>query len=131
MSVDAVQLVTDQLEPVLTLDTTIEDAIPRQVEAQIALHGWTGISLSDQRAVYVSVLATKALIPRLLLKFSQEVKKAKGGPAETEFMDAVEFLKALQAELTAQVRAAALEADPDDLVDVPVKRVPGTGIRGI
>lgn len=126
------QLVRDQLEPVLLLDPAIEAAIPRQVDAQIALQGWAVSSLDDQKSVYVALLATKGLIPRLLLKFSQKVAKAKGGPAEAEFVDAIGFLEALQKELTAQVKAAAWEADPEDIVAGDLKPRPtGAGIRAL
>ncbi len=131
MAISAIQLVKDQLEPVLTLDTTIEAAIPRQVEAQIALQGWPLSSMTDQRSVYISLRATQALIPRLLLKFSQSLKKAVGGPAETEFQDAVNFLQALQKELAEQVKAAAKEVDPEDAIDTAAVRPTMAGIRGI
>jgi len=130
MAVDAVQLVKDQLDPVLTLDPGLDAAIPRQVEAQIVLQGWSAATITEKQAVYISVLATKAMIPRLLNKAMQEVKKAKGGPAETEFQDMVEFLKALQKELADQVKAAAHEAAPEDVITDPT-RWPGAGIRGI
>jgi hypothetical protein len=117
MAIDPVQLVKDQLEPVILLDTTIYDVIPRQVEAQIALQGLVAAEITDQQAVYVSILATAGLIPRLLIKFAQEVKKAKGGPAEVEFQDAVKFLEALQKTLAEQRKQAAKEVDPDDAVE--------------
>jgi hypothetical protein len=117
VAIDPVQLVKDQLEPVLTLDTTIEAAIPGQVEAQIALQGLDAGAITDQQRVYVSVLATYALIPRLLLKFAQKVKKAKGGSAEAEFHDASDFLKLLQGQLKDQIKAAAKETDPADAVE--------------
>ena len=110
-----IQLVRDQLEPVLLLDPTIEEAIPRQVEAQVALQNY-GPDLDDRKMVYVSVRATQALIPRLLLKFSQKVQKAKGGPAEAEFADAVKFLEILQRTLEELAKVAAWEADPQDTI---------------
>jgi hypothetical protein len=131
MAVDAVQLVTDQLDPVFTLDAGLAAAIPRQVAAQIALQGWTSAALSEQQTVYISTLATLALIPRLLMKFAQEVKKAKGGDSEAEFMDAIEFLKVLQKALESQANRAAHEAAPEDELTEPVKWPPLTGPRGI
>jgi len=128
MAVDMVQLVKDQFEPVLGLDPTIEAAIPRQVEAQIALQGWIAAGLTDQQRVYISILATKGLIPRLLAKFAQEIQRVKGGPAETEFQNAVEFLKALQTELNSQVKAAAKQTDPAD-VETDRKPSPWTGVE--
>lgn len=131
MAISATQLVTDQLEPVLLLDPTIEAAILRQVEAQIALQGWAVSEVTDQRAVYIAILSTKALIPRLLLKFSQEVQEAEAGPAKAVFQDACKFLEALMAELTAQAKAAAKEADPEDAIEVKLIRPTGAGYREI
>lgn len=131
MAVSAIQLVTDQLEPVLLLDPTIEAAIPRQVDAQIALQGWAVSAVTDQRAVYIAILSTKALIPRLLLKFSQEVQTAEAGPAKAVFQDACRFLEALQNELEQQAKAAAREAAPDDAIDTGYRRTTGAGYRAI
>ena len=120
MAIDMIQLVRDQLEPVLLLDPTLEAAIPRQVDAQLALQRYPINGYDDSKAVYVSVRATKALIPRLLLKFSQEVQEAEAGPAKAKFADAVKFLEALQKEMADQAKAAAWEADPEDTVgEVP------------
>jgi hypothetical protein len=130
VAINITQLVRDQLDPVLTLDPTITDAIPRQIDAQIALQGWATSDLTEQKSVYISVLATKGLIPRLLLKFSQKVAKAKGGPAEAEFVEAIKFLEALQKELAAQAKAAAWEADPDDTVQ-EVPKGPRSTLAGI
>lgn len=126
------QLVVDQLEPVFALDTTLEAAIPRQIEAQIALQGWAIASIDDQKSVYVAKLATKSLIPRLLLKFSQEVQEAEAGPAKTVFADAIKFLEALQKELAEQIKSAAWEADPEDVdLDDLKPRPTMAGIRAI
>lgn len=132
MAIDITQLVRDQLEPVLLLDPTIEAAIPRQVEAQIALQGWAISSIDDQKSVYIYALATKAMIPRLLLKFSQEVQEAEAGPAKAIFADACKFLEALQKEMADQVKRAAWEADPEDTSLEDLKPRPtGAGIRAI
>lgn len=131
MAISAEQLVKDQLAPVFELDSTIEAAIPRQVEAQIALQGWGISDVTDQRAVYVAVLSTKALIPRLLLKFSQEVQQAEAGPAKAVFQDACKFLEALAKELETQAKAAAFEADPEDALAIDRLRPTGAGYRSI
>jgi len=131
MAIDIVQLVKDQLDPVLTLDPGLDAAIPRQVDAQIALQGWSAVTVSDRQGVYISTLATQALIPRLLMKFAQEIKRAKGGDAEAEFMDAIKFLEALQKQLAAQVNRAAKEAAPEDAEVEPVSWPPLTGPRAI
>ena len=131
MAISATQLVLDQLEPVLGMDPTMSAAIPRQVEAQIALQGWSVASITDQRAVYIALRATQAMIPRLLIKCSQSLKKAVGGPAETEWQDAVNFLQALQKELADQIKMAAKEVDPEDAIDTSATRPTLAGIRGI
>lgn len=131
MAISSVQLVLDQLEPILGLDPTMSAAIPRQVEAQIALQGWSVASITDQRAVYIALRATQAMIPRLLIKCSQSLKKAVGGPAETEWQDAVNFLQALQKELADQIKAAAKEVDPEDALDTSATRPTLAGIRAV
>jgi len=124
MAVNAVQLVTDQLSPVLALDADLPAKIGRQVEAQIVLQGWSAVGLDDQKTVYVSVLATQALLTPLILLFSQrqKLKRAKGGTSEAEYQEAIDFLKALQEQLKAQVKLAAKEAAPED---AEVLRPPG------
>lgn len=117
MAVDMQVLVENRLSPLFSLDPTLQNIIPSEITAQIALQGWSLAAIDDQKAVYLSLLTTRALVPRLLLKFSIGVKRAKGGPAEAEYMDAIKFLEALREELTVQLRAAAAEADPVD-VDV-------------
>jgi hypothetical protein len=129
MAVSASQLVKDQLDPVLLLDPTLEVAIPRQVEAQTALRGWGSITLSDQQIVQVSMLTVKALIPRLLLKFAQEVKKAKGARAEVDFQNAIDFLKALQDEVNNQLATMAGGETTVDAEGIPVGW-PSTGVMG-
>ena len=131
MAISATQLVLDQLDPILGLDPTMSAAIPRQVEAQIALQGWSVSSITDQRAVYIALRATQAMIPRLLIKCSQSLKKAVGGPAETEWQDAVNFLEGLRKELADQIKAAAKEVDPEDALDTSATRPTLAGIRGI
>jgi hypothetical protein len=129
MSVDPQQLALDLLDPVVSLDATLSAAVSRQIDAQTALQEYT-TPLTDKQSVYVSVLAVKALIPRLLLRFAQELKKAVGGPAEAEFQDAIRFLEALQKEMTAQARAAALAVDPEDIEGLTTPP-PLVGVRGV
>ena len=131
MAISAIQLVTDQLEPVLLLDPTIEAAISRQVDAQIALQGWAVSDVTDQRSVRIAILSTKALIPRLLLKFAQEVQQAEAGPAKAVFQDACKFLEALMKELEAQAQVAAREESPEDAIEIDKRRPTGAGFRSI
>ena len=112
-SIDPASLVVIDLSPVFTLDTTIEASIPAKVDAQCALKGWSLADLDDARAVYVAMMTTKSFITRLLLKFSLEVKKVKGGKAETEFVKAIDYLEALRDELTEELKSAAVTVDPE------------------
>jgi len=128
VSIDSQQLVMDQLDPVVALDPTISIAVTRQVEAVTALHSWVHAALTDRQRVYVSLLALKAMIPRLLLKFAQGIKKAKGGPADAEFQAAEKFLLHLQKEVNEQLERAAKEASPDD-VTILLPAYPAIGVK--
>ncbi len=97
MAINPVDLVTDDLQPLFLLDTEIEAAIVDRVAAVQAMKGW--VTLTDQQAVYVALLTTKALVPRILLKFSQEIQKVKGGKSETDFVKAIDYLNALREEI--------------------------------
>ena len=117
MAVNSVTLVLDLLDPVLVLDAEIGGAVNRAVEAQVALQGWSDDSITDQQKVYIALLSLRFLIPRLLLKFAQKVKKAQGGSAMAEYDKAISYLETLQQTLTEQIRVAAHEVDPTDILD--------------
>ena len=112
MAIDVEQLVLDQLDPVLALDPTIGVAVTNRVEAEVVLQGWIAADMTDKQKVYISILATKGMIPRLLLKFAQELKRVQAGPAEAEFQETIAYLKVLQEELTEQASRAALAVAP-------------------
>lgn len=129
MAVNSQTLAMDLLDPITTLDTGISSAVSRAIEAQTVLQGWGGVLLTDPQKVYVALLAVKQLIPRLLLKFADKIKSAKGGSAAVEYQKAVEFLEALREELKDQIRQAAHEVDPtDNWEDVELIRWPGVGV---
>ena len=128
MSIDSAQLAMDQLDPVIAIDPTISLAVSRQVEAVTALHSLVGAALTDQQKVYVSLLALKAMIPRLLLKFAQGIKKAKGAVADAEFQAAEKFLLHLQTEVNDQLERAAKEAAPDDVM-LQLPAYPAVGVK--
>jgi hypothetical protein len=115
MSIDITALVTIDLEPVFTLDPALSTSIPDRIAAEMALQGWGISDITDARAVYIATLTTKAFIPRLLLKFAQELKKTKAAKAEAEFNDAIRYLEALQAELQDRLQRAASDVAPEDL----------------
>lgn len=112
MAIDPVSLVVIDLSPVFALDPTLEDNIPAKVDAQCAIKGWTVADLDDAKAAYIALLTTKSFVTRLLLKFAQEIQKVQGGKAETEFVKAINYLKALQDELADQIKQAAVNVDP-------------------
>jgi hypothetical protein len=129
VAIDIAALVAIDLEPVFELDTTLQLAIPSRVEAETALRGWTEADITDRRAVYIALLVTKSFVARLLLRFSQELRKAGAGKATVEFSDALKYLTALQAELNARLLKAETEMAPDSVLDDA--RWPGCGVLGL
>jgi hypothetical protein len=129
MAVSASQLVLDQLDPILTLDATITQAITRRVDAEIAIQGYAVLTMTDAEQAYIGDLVLQAMLPRLILKFSQELKKAKGGPAEVEFQTAIDFLKTLQSQLKDKIKQTASQVDPADTIDPTRPAWPSVGFR--
>lgn len=127
MTLDAATLVLDQIDPILTLDTTISAAVTRRVDAEIAIQGYNLLTATDAEKAYIADLTLQAMLPRLILKFTQELKKAKGGPAEVEFQSAIDFLKTLQSQLKDKVKQTASQVDPGDTIDPSVVAWPSTG----
>lgn len=130
MSIEIQTLVEIDLEPVFSLDTTLQVTIPTRIEATLATLGWTLADLTDQRSVYVAALTTLSFVPRLLLKFGQEIKKAKGGKAETEFFEAIKYLQELRKALDDVVTRAASGAGTEDTASETVDPWPGVGVLG-
>lgn len=129
MAVSAATLVLDQIDPILSMDTTITAAITRRVDAEIAIQGYSTLTMTDAEQAYIGDLVLQAMLPRLILKFSQELKKAKGGPAEVEFQSAIDFLKTLQQQLKDKIKQTASQVDPGDTVDYSKVAWPSTGFR--
>lgn len=129
MAVNAATLVLDQIDPILSLDTTITSAITRRVDAETAIQGYSTLTMTDAEQAYIGDLVLQAMLPRLILKFSQELKKAKGGPAEVEFQSAIDFLKTLQQQLKDKIKQTASQVDPGDTVDYSNVAWPSTGFR--
>lgn len=129
MAVSASQLVLDQLDPILSLDATITQAITRRVDAEIAIQGYAILTMTDAEQAYIGDLVLQAMLPRLILKFSQELKKAKGGPAEVEFQTAIDFLKTLQSQLKDKIKQTASQVDPADAIDPTRPAWPSVGFR--
>jgi hypothetical protein len=119
------ELVLIDLDPILALDPTIRDAIPSRVEAECVMQGWTPVSLTDQQSVFVATQVTRSLVTRLLLKFSQEVKKTAGGAASVEFQDAIKYLQELKADLDQRRAEQAYVANPSSIVTTD--KWPGVG----
>jgi len=121
MVLDPVALVVNRLQPCFAADPGLEAAIPVEVAAQWPFTAKFQGCDPDALAVYVSLLATRALITRLLLTFGQRVQSAKGGPAEATFAPMVQYLKALSDEMDTQLKQALREmANVDlDIKDLP------------
>lgn len=128
MSIDIERLVEIDLEPVFELDPTIQLAIPSRIEAEKAVRGWVEADMTDKRAVYVATVVTRSFVARLLLKFSQEIKKAGAGKAAVEFDNAIKYLEALRHELDERIRKEEIGIDPE-LIPSEI-RWPGVGIIG-
>jgi hypothetical protein len=132
MILDTVALVSGYLAFAIRLDPTITAFIPQAIDAEIAIQGWDGIVLSEQQKGYAAKLATKAMLPRIIGDFTRKMQTVKGGPAEAEYVDAVEALKLLQKELSDAVKQAAKNVDPQDAVeDVVLPAYPTTGMMKI
>lgn len=117
MAISISNLVEKRLAPALVLDTDLLTDIPTEIEAQIALQGWSDSTMTDAEKVLIAIYTIKALIPRLLLIYSAEIKRVKGGPAETEFQDIIDFLKELRKEVNEQIKQAQAEVSPEDIID--------------
>lgn len=117
MAIDIATLVEKRLAPALVIDTDLSTDIPIEVDAQVALQSWVEADLTEAQKVMIAILVIKGLIPRLLLRYSQEIKKVKGGPAETEFQDLIDFLKELRKEVNEQIKQAQAEVSPEDIID--------------
>lgn len=130
MAVDPNRLVENYLNFAINLDSTLKAAIPECVEAEIAIQGWAGLELTEQQKAYVAKLATKGMLPRIIGDFTRKMQSVKGGPAEAEYVDAIEALKLLQKELTAAVNAAAKNVDPADVEDALLPTYPTCGMVG-
>lgn len=128
MSIDISALVAIDLEPVFELDPTIQTAIDSRIEAEKALRQWAEADMTDQRAVYIALVVTRSFVGRLLLKFSQEIKKAGAGKAAVEFDQAIKYLEALKDELDSRIAKAEIGVSPDT---IPSEiRWPGVGVVG-
>jgi hypothetical protein len=131
MAIDIESVVKVKLAPALLIDTDIETDLPIEIEAQIALQGWSEVTLSEAQKVYIAVLTLRGLIPRLLLAYSAEIKKVKGGPAEVEYADAIKFLQLLSTEVAAQIKQAQREVAPEDDLETIFLTPPQVGYKAI
>jgi hypothetical protein len=125
--VDIQRLVEIDLAPVFELDPDLPDEIADRIDAEIALHGYDPVDITEQQAVLVALLTTKAFIPRLLLKFAQELRRARGGAAEAEFQDAIKYLQALRDELQGRYQEALSDLGEDLPPGTPPW--PGVGVQ--
>jgi len=123
-------LVRNQLSVVYDLDPTLDSVIATQVTAEIARQGWLLSDVTDQRAAYIADWTTYALLPRIILKFSQELEAAKGGPAEVRYQNAIEGLRLLMQQLRDRINSTARKVDDLGETEINPVRWPGAGIVG-
>lgn len=128
MSIDITQLVLIDLDPVLELDPTIQQTIQSRIEAEMAVRSWTEADITDQRAVLLSLLVTRSLVTRLLLRFSQEIKKTTAGKATVEFDNAIKYLEELRSDLDFRISRTERSVAPDQIPSEV--RWPGVGVVG-
>jgi hypothetical protein len=126
MALDPVALVLVDLNPVLTLDPTLQDAIPVRIAAEMAIQGWATGDTTDQQNVYIATLVTRVLVSRLLLQFSQAIKQTEGGAAKVVFVEAIKYLEALKESLDQRRLEEAFIANPQSMITFD--KWPGCGV---
>jgi len=114
MAIDVSTLVMDQLDPVSLLDSTIQQAVGRAIEAQTALHGFTG-TIDDQQKALLALYVLRNLIPRLSLKFAMKIKDVKSVKAEAKYDRAIQYLELLAKKVEQEIDDAEREVSPESV----------------
>lgn len=114
MAIDVSTLVMDQLDPVTGLDSTIQLAVNRAIEAQVALRGLGDTPDNDQK-VLLSLYVLRSLIPRLILKFALKIKDVKSVKAEAKYDRAMRYLELLAESVEKEISDAEQEVTPETL----------------
>lgn len=96
MSVNIRELVEINIRPVMAIDETLSDDIPKVITAQIALQGFDPVLMDDKQRVYVAALTLESLVPRLALVYTEEIQEHRTGPEVIRLPPRGDFFKALQ-----------------------------------
>ncbi len=132
MSVNIQELVEINIRPVMAIDASLSDDIPKVIDAQIALQGFDPFLMDDKQRVYVAALSLETLVPRLALVYTDEVQEHRTGPEVIKLPPRGDFFKALQKAIetlktTAGRGAGVLTSVEQDKASKPW---PGVGIIG-
>ena len=130
MAIETKQQVLDYLGPAGEIDSDLENVIDRQIEGKTAIQGWIA-PLTDVQKLYVAALAARAMIPRLLLLYSEEMLGAEADEEKHAYQQRIDFLKQLDKQIQAEIKDSGSVADPDDVPDDTPTPPPLAGIRAI
>lgn len=130
MSVNIQELVEINIRPVMLIDASLPDDLPKVIDAQIALQGFDPFLMDDKQKVYVAALTLESLVPRLALVYTDEIQEHRTGPEVIKLPSRGEFFKALQKAIdtlktTAGRGAGVLTSVEEDRTNKPW---PGVGL---
>lgn len=130
MSVNIQELVEINIRPVMLIDASLPDDLPKVIDAQIALQGFDPFLMDDKQKVYVAALTLESLVPRLALVYTDEIQEHRTGPEVIKLPSRGEFFKALQKAIdtlktTAGRGAGVLTSVEEDKTNKPW---PGVGL---
>ncbi len=132
MAIDIDQLVKSRIKPALIIDPSVEDDIPGEIEAQVALQGWTPEALTEPQKVYVAALTLEGLMPRLLLTYPEEAQEVSEGPERIRLPSRDQFMRLLQAAISAlKATATKVITGEDEAGDKAPSAPPLAGVRSI
>lgn len=114
MAIDVSTLVMDQLDPIVDLDSTIQQAVNRAIEAQTALRGF-GATLDDQQKVMLSLYVLRNMIPRLSLKFAMKIKDVESVKARARYDRAAQYLELLAKKIEQEIDDGERETTPENV----------------
>lgn len=114
MAIDVSSLVMDQLDPIVALDTTIQIAVTRAIEAQTVLHDF-GPTPDDKQKALLALFVLRNLIPRLSLKFAMKIKDVKSVKAEAKYDRAIQYLELLAKKIEQEITDAEKEVTPENV----------------
>lgn len=114
MAIDVSTLVMDQLDPISSLDSTLQQAVTRVIESQTALRGF-GTTLDDQQKVLLSFYVLRNMIPRLSLRFAMKIRDVQSVKAKARYDQAVQYLELLAEKVEGEITDAERELTPENI----------------